>query len=169
VDSDTQSQSGLPQVKTQGRWFDSNGLAEAQAGAIPARRTVQHNHTGEKQVSKLDFSRPENLKRRDEGEFRILATDVPGDEPIAVLYKFANKEEWFIDTIPESGAYFGNQEGRESPYDIIPKPARVTGWVNVYQTMNPGSPFWLWDTKEKAAEKAGKHCIGQIYIDAEVQ
>lgn len=37
VDSDTQSQSGPPQAKTQGREFNSHGLAEAQAGAIPAR------------------------------------------------------------------------------------------------------------------------------------
>ncbi len=37
MDSDTQSQLGLPQGKTKWRWFDSNGLTEAQAGAIPAR------------------------------------------------------------------------------------------------------------------------------------
>lgn len=54
---------------------------------------------------------------------------------------------------------------------LVAKPQRVKGWVNVYRPSRPG--FAVGDLVHKtiadAQNVALSTCIGQIYIDAEVQ
>jgi hypothetical protein len=121
---------------------------------------------------KLDFTKPETLQRRDGGEFRILATDIPGLEPIAVAYKSHLEESWFLDTLCESGKYYGSCGNEESPYDLIPKPVRVTGWCAV-RCRDDGIVVMgrLHHTEAQAIhELSSSHKpIGVVKIDAEVQ
>lgn len=121
-------------------------------------------------MDKPDFTKPETLQRRDGGKFRILATDIPGPEPIAVAYKSHLEESWFLDTLCESGKYYGSCGNEESPYDIIPKPPRVTGWLNVYDRNGPNLVAnEIYTNLDTAKGWAGSDCIGQVFIDAEVQ
>jgi len=117
-------------------------------------------------MQKLDFTKPETLQRLDGGEFRILATNIPGEKPIAAAMRSV-AGFWFCDLICDDGKYCF---GKESGYDIIPKPPRVTGWVNVYQfgdrRCNTSDVF---ESQIAAKSLMTKGCIGQAYIDAEIQ
>jgi len=110
----------------------------------------------------LDFTKPETLQLRGGGEFRIYATDCGGEYPIhgAILIDGSWKlTKWSVDGRRISVT-------TDCIYDLIRKPLRVTGWVNVY----PGGILSkLGQDREEASKHRGSSCIGQIYIDAEVQ
>jgi hypothetical protein len=117
---------------------------------------------------KPDFTKPETLKRRDGGEFRILATDIPGDKPIAVACKYVHQDSWFTHLTADGCLW----PDKTSPYDLIPKPARVTGWCAV-RCMDDGTVVMgrLHHTEAQAIhELSSSHKpIGVVKIDAEVQ
>ena len=124
------------------------------------------NQPKEQPMDKLDFSKPETLQRRDGGEFRILATDVPGTRPIAVACKYIGHDVWFTH-LTKDGRLLPD---KESPYDIIPKPVRVTGWCAVWKNMHGDNLIsHVAETPEKAKAYCSGECFGVIYIDAEVQ
>lgn len=108
----------------------------------------------------LDFSKPEQLQMRGGFEFHILATDIAGGYP--VLLKAKGDKGWNIVTVDKRGREFATGD---SPNDLIPKPARVTGWVNVYDKTN----FCTTQQEAKEHTVSGLRCLGQIYIDAEIQ
>lgn len=111
----------------------------------------------------LDFSDPSKLQTRDGREVRIYATDHGGKYPVAGA--IAVDGRWIAKTWTQGGKEWGDRCG---PADIVPKPTRVTGWVNVYRsgTMISASPS---RDRQEVASGASVGCIGQIYIDAEVQ
>lgn len=112
----------------------------------------------------LDFSKPENLQTRDGREVRIYATDHVG--LFCVIGAILEPHGWRLCNWTIDGWAIGVD--MKSSSDLIPKPLRVTGWVNVYK----GGVFgWtgVSKTREDAAINQGIDCIGQIYIDAEVQ
>lgn len=112
-------------------------------------------------MSNLDFSDASKLQRRDGGEFRIYATDHRGDWPIvgAIL----RDGYWQIESWSLTGRRY---KDKQTGFDLIPKPTRVTGWVNVYEA---GLGGLVAKDRESAIEHRSAKCIGQIYIDAEVQ
>ena len=109
----------------------------------------------------LDFTKPEDLQRRDGGEFRIYATDHEG--AAAIVGAIKEGSTWFVQTWARSGKSSGELEHK---YDLIPKPARVTGWQNAYP---PTRCVIAYKTREEAIRYAAHDCLGQIYIDAEIQ
>jgi hypothetical protein len=116
---------------------------------------------------KLDFSKPETLQTRNGRPVRIYATDGGGNYPIHGA-TVDSKGLWFSTTWSESGSHSVEMT---SELDIIPKPLRITGWVNVYKR---GTTYFISNgphgTKEKAAEaKWDETALGQIFIDAEIQ
>ena len=112
----------------------------------------------------LDFSKPENLQARDGREVRIYATDHSGDYPIVGAVRI--DDGWRSISWTQEGSRYCLLG--PDPTDLIPKPTRIKGWVNVYAgDYRFGNT--LYETKEKAARKITSSCIGQIYIDAEVQ
>lgn len=112
----------------------------------------------------LDFSKPENLQTRDGRPVRIYATDGSGVWPIhgAVL----TEEDWSVRSWHADGKYSGSDA-----CDLVVKPPRVTGWVNVYMGCNKtgyATSNSIYATKEEAIQ-AQVACLGQIYIDSEIQ
>jgi hypothetical protein len=77
---------------------------------------------------------------------------------------------WFGELIGENGRY---SSCKESAFDIIPKPPkppRVTGWLNVYDRNGPNLVAnEIYTNQDTAKGWAGSDCIGQVFIDAEVQ
>lgn len=119
----------------------------------------------------LDFTKPELLQTRGGQSVRIYATDGGGAWPIHGAVKKDNiwaAASWATD------GYSNNQDAPDA-FDLIPKPKRVTGWVNVYKNsigqVAPKFGDTMFSTKESASGSAIRDfgCIGQIYIDAEVQ
>lgn len=118
-------------------------------------------------MSKLDFSKPELLQTRNGCEVRIYATDAGGDYPVHGATHDGHRwglMTWTLDGVSHTGM-------GPSSSDLIAKPQRVAGWVNVYYPSRPG--FAVGDLVHKtiadAQNAALSTCIGQIYIDAEVQ
>jgi hypothetical protein len=114
----------------------------------------------------LDFSKPETLQLRGGGEFRIYATDHCGICPVIGAVKGATG--WHYQLWDRYGNIPCSNTGH--PLDLIPKPLRVTGWLNVYH--NGSGRFCTSDIFESqiAARKvASAGCLGQIHIDQEVQ
>jgi hypothetical protein len=125
------------------------------------------NQPKEQPVSKLDFSKPETLQTRDGRPVRIYATDGGGPKPVhgAVFDCGTWKQRDWV----SNGKFFCT-ENDPSGSDIIPKPPRVTGWLNVYD----GDPQQIvanqiCTSRESAKGWAGSDCIGQVFIDAEIQ
>lgn len=117
----------------------------------------------------LDFTKPETLQRRDGGEFRILATDIPGEKPIAVAIRSLSGF-WFCDLLSADGRH----GAAKAEYDLIPKPPRVTGWLNFYEMdgfVRPRFGDSVFSTKEEASRNkmSTYKCLGQVYIDSEIQ
>ena len=112
----------------------------------------------------LDFTKPETLQTRDGREVRIYATDCGGLYPNhgAVLCDNAWLiQSWSIHgkctTLPNSDS------------DLIPKPPRVTGWVNWYKVGRFPVPLYIYKDKESAKAGSVDGCLGQVYIDSEIQ
>ena len=117
----------------------------------------------------LDFTKPETLQTRDGREVRIYATDAGGMYPNhgAVLCDNAWLiQSWSIHgkctTLPDSNS------------DLIPKPLRVTGWLNCYEMDGFTRPRFgdsVFSTKEEASRNkmSTYKCLGQVYIDSEIQ
>ena len=113
---------------------------------------------------KLDFSKPEELQTRNGRAVRIYATDGSG---IYCVHGAIQLDGWWMQERWDNDGESFSGECRD---DLVRKPARVTGWVNVYRSGRTGGE--VWPTKEDAAKKAGVYSgvlVGQIYIDAEVQ
>ena len=114
----------------------------------------------------LDLTKPDQLQTRDGMSVRIYATDGAGDYPVhGAVVKDSGwlLAKWTIDGRNHNATV-------TSPHDLVRKPARVTGWLNVYQSGRTGGE--VWPTKEDAAKKAGVYSgvlVGQIYVDAEIQ
>ena len=112
---------------------------------------------------KLDFTKPEELQTRDGREVRIYATDGKGVLCVHGAFETPNGEweawQWTI-----LGRAFVTMDNCE--VDLIRKPRRIRGWVNVY----PGGVLSkLGQDRVEASKHKGSSCIGQIYIDAEIQ
>ena len=114
-------------------------------------------------MTKLDFSKPDQLQTRDGRQVRIYATDGGGTKPIhgAVFYG----GEWKVRQWQEDGIHTGDGMYTCDTCDLVRKPARVTGWLNVYKNFVGGPYSSLVDAKHKC----NPCCLGQVYIDAEVQ
>lgn len=111
----------------------------------------------------LDFTKPETLQLRGGGEFRIYATDGAGRYPIHGACK-AEGEGWCTRIWTRSGRY---SLAQESTRDLIRKPVRVQGWINYYG-LNEKLLF-LYGSQPAAKLHQSAGCLGQIYIDAELQ
>ena len=110
----------------------------------------------------LDFSKPELLQTRDGRQVRIYSADAGGTRPVhgAVICGDAwSVRQWKLD-----GSHAGSRD-----CDLVPKPRRVTGWVNVYPNSVGSEPGGVFHTRKIASEHADSSCIGQAYIDTEVQ
>lgn len=116
--------------------------------------------------NKLDFSDASKLQTRDGREVRIYATDHWGRNCIVGAIRNANG--WYAAQWDVEGRFIGAVSANEN--DLIPKPQRVTGWVNVYE-FDIGTRLGqvVFNSKEDALGSSGTQKIGQIYIDAEVQ
>ena len=128
-----------------------------------------HNWKAMSKNTKLDFTKPETLQRRDGGEFRILATDIPGEKSVCIAMKDLTGS-WFLKLFDEFGVYSRNAI---SCYDIIPKPERVTKWCAVYRVGKDPELFFdpPREDKQQALFDLRTHTlqVGVIYIDTEVQ
>lgn len=120
--------------------------------------------------NELDFSKPEELQTRDGRAVRIYATDGIGNFPIhgAVF----TEEKWAIAVWMKDGSFCSTTFCSQS--DLVRKPRRVTGWVNLYDLMGQPAPCFgdaVFRTQEEAKRsKVSRYtCLGQIYIDAEIQ
>ena len=121
-------------------------------------------------MDKLDFSKPEEWQTRDGRAVRIYATD--GEGTHCVHGAILNHDGWLIAKWMESGR--NHNSVTESRNDIVRKPVRVTGWVNLYENFGQLAPKFgdvLYDTQQLAKENISSQskCFGQIYIYAEVQ
>jgi hypothetical protein len=123
-------------------------------------------------MSKLDFSKPELLQTRDGRKVRIYCTDGGGEYPVHGAVFNESSKVWVTQTWTLDGRL--NLNHCNLPGDLVTKPPRVTGWVNVYE--NDGKRFprfgdTVTETQMKAASSSIKsfNCLGQIYIDAEIQ
>lgn len=71
------------------------------------------------------------------------------------------------------GSYYGDDEAHES--DLVSEwkePERVTGWMNIYTNCLASAGYsgqQIRSTKEEAEKWACRDCVGQIYIDQEVE
>jgi hypothetical protein len=124
------------------------------------------NKPKEQTVDKLDFSKPETLKRRDGGEFRVYATD--GSGQFCIHGAVFILDEWEQASWRTDGTYMVSSG--ECDYDLISKPPRVTGWLNVYDRNGPNLVAnEIYTNLDTAKGWAGSDCIGQVFVDAEVQ
>lgn len=114
-------------------------------------------------TKQLDFSNPEMLQTRDGRSVRIYATDAGGSRPIhgAVLHG----SEWQCRAWMADGKFGGSISSDSC--DLILKTQRVRGWLNVYPRSIVGE--FLSETKERAMERARGDCIGQVFIDLELE
>lgn len=113
----------------------------------------------------LDFSKPEELQTRDGRAVRIYATD--GNNAFPIHGAIKNDTRWCVATWTQNGRIVDDCMIR--PSDLIRKPRRVTGWVNVYRCGDKYTTSDMYESKEKVKDLAAPQCIGQIYIDAEIQ
>lgn len=121
-------------------------------------------------MPKLDFDKPDQLQTRDGRLVRIYATDGVGLHCIhgAILDKNGwEVAKWMADGVSHNSV-------TESQYDLVRKPVRVTGWLNVYENFNFLAPKFgdvAYETQQLAKENISSkgECFGQIYIDSEVQ
>lgn len=118
----------------------------------------------------LDFSKPEELQVRDRSEFRIYATDHCGLYPVVGGVK--GPSGWHYQMWDKRGHL--PSCNTEHPLDLIRKPRRITGWLNCYEVdgfVRPRFGDSVFATKEEASRNkvSTYRCIGQIYIDAEIQ
>ncbi len=119
----------------------------------------------------LDFTKPETLQTRDGREVRIYATDGGGILRIHGAVK-STEGMWIAMQWTLLGGAFVTMA--ESPHDLIPKPPRVTGWVNCYEMDGFTRPRFgdsVFSTKEEASRNkmSTYKCLGQVYIDSEIQ
>ena len=110
----------------------------------------------------LDFTKPETLQTRDGRKVRIYATD--GDGEFNIHGAIQCGARWKLCSWTFLGYRLSSGNG-ENENDIITKPLRVTGWVNVFGDCLGTTIF---ATKEEAKASADS-VYGQIYIDQEVQ
>lgn len=114
----------------------------------------------------LDFTKPETLQTRCGSQVRIYAIDGEGKFPIHGA--FFDGAVWRLANWTTNGGYF--LDASNDYRDLLPKPARVTGWMNVYS--NGRGKYNTSDTFESQMEArkiSSFGCLGQIYIDAEIQ
>lgn len=114
-------------------------------------------------AEKLDFSKPEELQTRDGRAVRIYATDGVGAWPIHGAVSHWS-DGWGIESWAADGLVGGSRD--HSPSDLVRKPQRVTGWVNIYRSSIGTIAY---PSREAAIEAATSYCRGQIYVDAEIQ
>lgn len=114
-------------------------------------------------MGKLDFSKPDQLQTRDGRLVRIYATDGCG----AYRVHGAVKTEvgwlqlrWDDEGMCQVGSAVSNDD------DLIAKPVRITGWMNVYPDGVTGN---VSADRGECKKHTGTKCLGQIYIDAEIQ
>lgn len=117
----------------------------------------------------LDFSKPEELQTVSGKNVRIFCTD--GCKPYEALGAVEEPEGWKHAEWTIRGKYF---VAGDSEYDLVRKPRRVTGWVNLYDLMGEPAPCFgdkVFRTQEEAKRsKVSRYtCLGQIPIDAEIQ
>lgn len=110
-------------------------------------------------MTTLDFSKPDQLQTRDGRAVRIYATDGNGVYCVHGAIKYEGG--WVQERWGNEGTCFRGSDAS----DLIRKPARITGWANVYPNC---TCFVLFATKEEAISNASKDSRGQIYVDAEV-
>lgn len=108
-------------------------------------------------MDKLDFSKPDQLQTRDGRQVRIYATDGMGDYHVHGAIK--NEMGWVVEMWHDDGAAYSVIERN----DLVRKPARITGWMNVYPFTN------LCADRGECKKHAGGDCLGQVYIDSEIQ
>jgi len=116
-------------------------------------------------MGKLDFSKPGLLQTRDGREVRIYATDGKGKYPIhgAIL----TDGGWEDQTWTHDGCLLTEHSAEAE--DLIAKPQRVTGWMNVYKSNNNYTLSDIYESKDRVKNLSSEDCLGQIYIDTEVQ
>jgi len=114
---------------------------------------------------KLDFSKPEELQTRNGRPVRIYATDGGGGYPVhgATL----NDGVWLVKAWKSNGL---SSTVAEHQLDIISKPKRITGWMNAYLHGNGiYAVSDLFESQIEARKASAPGCLGQIYVDAEIQ
>lgn len=116
-------------------------------------------------MTKLDFSKPDQLQTRDGRAVRIYATD--GACTYCIHGATLTKHGWEANRWDNNGRYVNDKT--DNPSDLVRKPTRMTGWFNV-----SGDGVWYikHSTLEAARDyvaKGTQSCVGQIYIDSEVQ
>jgi hypothetical protein len=115
-------------------------------------------------ADELDFSKPEELQARDGEAVRIYATDGWGGCPIqGAIFRDGG---WMLCKWTHEGRYL--QRG-ECGSDLVRKPRRVTGWLNVYgrKQLRPHFGDLLHESQHDAGLVAAEDCVGQIYVDTD--
>ncbi len=118
-------------------------------------------------MEKLDFTKPETLQTRDGKTVRIYATDGCDGYPVHGAFF---SDGWQTATWTLEGIWYLADASSENGLDLITKPPRVTGWVNVY--LGNGSVVFMSEVYQDLAEAkkwASETCLGQAHIDAEVK
>ena len=68
---------------------------------------------------------------RDGRKARIICFDAKGKQPIIALFEREKTDEVIIQTYNDDGSYYGL--GKEDNRDLIMRPEKKDGWVNVYK------------------------------------
>jgi len=113
-------------------------------------------------TEELDFSKPEELQTENKKNVRILCTD--GAKPYEVIGAIEDSSGWAPACWTKQGRY---RITDRSSHDLIRKSPRVRGWLNVYARSIVGE--FLSETKERAMERARGDCLGQVFIDLELE
>ena len=113
-------------------------------------------------MTKLDFSKPDKLQTRDGRQVRIYATD--GACSFCIHGATLTERGWEANRWDNNGRYINDKIYSQS--DLIRKHARIKGWMNVYPD---GVTGHVSADRGECKKNAGMNCLGQIYIDAEVQ
>jgi hypothetical protein len=113
----------------------------------------------------MAISKIEDLQLRNGGEFRIYATDHEHNGGVLVVGAVRIDGMLTVAFWTPDGL---SAIGRE--YDLISKPKRLTGWVNVYPDTASAdvTKMQVYKTKAKAKSAACSDCLGQAFIDTEL-
>lgn len=115
-------------------------------------------------TGELDFSKPEELQTRDGRSVRIYCTDGGGEYPVHGAVDNGHGA-WFLRYWKLSGVSVTC-----ATCDLVRKPRRVTGWLNVYGNGRIGPHFGkLYSSQRDAKLVATDGCVGQIFVDAELE
>lgn len=115
-------------------------------------------------MDKLDFSKPDELQTQDGRQVRIYATDGMGLYSIHGAIK--NDGGWMQERWDDEGKNYLSVHRNH----LVRKPPRVTGWVNVYQQPNGVyATSNVFKSQTEAREVSSIGCVGQIYINAQIQ